>query len=150
MSIEVRDNRENPWIRTRLVLGLVGGFLLMVAVAMWSLHGFYRARLASTNVQISLGAFPIPQIQPNPREDLQKFRRQQNEQLAGYAWVDKTKGLVHVPIDRAMDFVVSRGAAALDPIDQPGAAQSVGGGGPPDGSPRATATMPASPYGLRP
>lgn len=148
MAIEVRDNRESPWIKTRWVLRLVGVFVLMVAVAMWGLHAFYRARLASEDVQISVGKFPVPQIQPNPTGDLQRFRTRQNEELAGYAWVDKAKGLVHVPIERAMDFVASRGPAALEPIDQESGAPNAGG--PPDGAPRAPATMPASPYGARP
>lgn len=150
MAVEVRDNRENPAVWMRWVLGLVGGFLLFVATIMFGIHHVYRASSDATRTPVTLGNFPIPEIQPNPTRDLREFVRRQNQQLAGYAWVDKAKGLVHIPIERAMALVVSRGAAALDPPDPGQAGQDVVAGKPPDGAPRAPASLPASPYGARP
>ena len=128
MAVEVRDNREDPAVWTGWVLGLVGGFLLFLATVMFGLHHFYRASSDATRTPVTLGSFPIPEIQPNPTQDLREFVRRQNQQLAGYAWADKTKGLVHIPIERAMALVVSRGAAALDPPDPGQAGQDVAAG----------------------
>lgn len=33
--------------------------------------------------------------------------RRVNEHLAGYGWVDRAAGVVHIPIDRAMDLIVA-------------------------------------------
>ena len=150
MAVEVRDNRESPRVQTYRVLTFVGGFLLVVAIAMSGLYRFYGATLVSGNVRETLSSFPSPQIQPNPTRDLEDFRVRQNQQLAGYAWVDKGRGLVHVPIDRAMAYIVSRGPAALDPPDPTPSASGGIGTGASDGSPRAPASLPASPYGARP
>ena len=34
---------------------------------------------------------------------LQNWRREKSEHLNGYGWVDRSKGVVHIPIERAMD-----------------------------------------------
>lgn len=147
MAVEVRDNREGPEVRIPVVLGLVGGFILVVVAVMFGLHLFYRGVLVADLPRQVLGNFPVPQIQPSPTNDLREFRRRQNEQLTGYAWVDQAKGLVHVPIERAMQLVIARGPAALDAPDQPSSPAGKAPPGPPDGAPRAPASMQASPYG---
>lgn len=148
MPVEVRDNREDPGVRIRLVLVLAGAFLMIVALAMFGLHHYYRVGLSAKTAPQSLGSFPVPQLQPNPTGDYREFHRRQSEQLSGYAWVDRDRDLVHVPIERAMDFVVSRGSAALDPLTPSSAEPN--SGTPPDGAPRSSASLPASPYGARP
>jgi hypothetical protein len=61
---------------------------------------------------------PEPRLQPEPpewrtpRDDLRDFRRQEDEILATYGWVDKNTGVVRVPIDEAMKAVVQRGLPA--------------------------------------
>lgn len=53
--------------------------------------------------------FPQPRLQANAAADLDKFRAAENETLASYGWVDRNAGIVHMPIDRAMQMVVERG-----------------------------------------
>ncbi len=36
------------------------------------------------------------------------------ERLAGYGWVDKAKGIVHIPVDRAIELVLRDRAAGGD------------------------------------
>jgi len=61
---------------------------------------------------------PEPRLQPappdwrTPREDLQDFRRQEDDVLNNYGWVDKGAGVVRIPIDEAMKVVVQRGLPA--------------------------------------
>jgi hypothetical protein len=150
MAVEVRDNRENPSVRSGLILALVGGFLVLVAITMFGLHHVYQAISDTARNRMTLGSFPVPEVQPNPTQDLREFLRRQNQQLVGYAWADKSKDLVHIPIERAMALVASRGAAAFDPPDPGQAGLDVGAEKPPDGAPRAPASLQASPYGVRP
>ena len=44
--------------------------------------------------------------------------------LTTFAWIDKEAGLVRIPIKRAMDMIVERGADALGPVDAPEAVPS--------------------------
>lgn len=52
---------------------------------------------------------PGPQLQISSRLDLHYFRAQEDKQLTNYAWVDRSAGLVRVPIERAMELVLERG-----------------------------------------
>lgn len=52
---------------------------------------------------------PGPRLQISPRMDLHYFRAQEDKQLTNYAWVDRSAGVVRVPIERAMELVLERG-----------------------------------------
>jgi hypothetical protein len=68
---------------------------------------------------------PEPRLQPTPpewrtpREDLQDFRRQEDQILNSYGWVDKNAGVVRIPIDEAMKVVVQRGLPARQETNAP-------------------------------
>lgn len=53
--------------------------------------------------------FPAPQLQPDPVADLNKFRASVEEQLNTYGWVDQKAGVVHIPVERAIDIVSQQG-----------------------------------------
>ncbi len=149
MAIEVRGNRESPAVQTGTVLSITLGFTVLAGLIAFGLHFVYRARVDPTKVEQPISTFPIPEIQPNPSQDYRGFRRRQNQALAGYAWVDRSKGLVHIPIDRAMALIAAEGDAGWAPPD-PAPAGATVAGQPPDGAPRAEPTLPASPYGSKP
>jgi hypothetical protein len=53
--------------------------------------------------------FPQPRLEVNERTELRSFIEDQDRQLATYDWVDKNKGIVRIPIDRAMELIAKRG-----------------------------------------
>ena len=53
--------------------------------------------------------FPEPRLEDNERTELSPFRYMEEEQLNSYGWVDQNAGVVHIPIDRAMELVAQRG-----------------------------------------
>ena len=52
---------------------------------------------------------PPPLLQAQPALDYQKYQREQLERLEQYGWVDRGRGVVRIPIDRAIDLVLERG-----------------------------------------
>jgi hypothetical protein len=50
--------------------------------------------------------FPNPRLQMRPQTDLKVYLKQQKEHMGSYGWVDKTKGVVHIPIDKAIEYSV--------------------------------------------
>src|SRR5712691_4817511 len=44
---------------------------------------------------------PEPRLQTNPREDLRALRAREDALLHSSAWVDKSAGVVRIPIDQA-------------------------------------------------
>lgn len=75
-------------------------------------------------------AFPAPQLQPDPVADLNKFRARENQILGSYGVVDKDRGIVRIPIDRAMQLLVERGLPTRPPasaaLASPGPPQQAG------------------------
>jgi hypothetical protein len=50
-----------------------------------------------------------PLLQDNPADELAKMRAAEAEALNKYGWIDKSRGVVRIPIDRAIDLVAERG-----------------------------------------
>ena len=50
---------------------------------------------------------PEPRLQVTPVQDLASIRKTENETLNSYGWVDREKGMVRIPISRAMEIVAA-------------------------------------------
>ncbi|HET7435973.1 MAG TPA: hypothetical protein VFN10_14790 [Thermoanaerobaculia bacterium] len=77
----------------------------------------------------------LPPYSSTPVTDLDAMVRTQNASLHNYGWVDKQKGVVHIPIDVAIDLVAQRGlptaaapAPVLTPVAEPNAPAGAPGG----------------------
>lgn len=58
---------------------------------------------------------PLPRLQTTPYADLKAFTASEDEVLTTYAWVDKEKGVVRLPIAKAIELVAERGLPAAGP-----------------------------------
>jgi hypothetical protein len=61
--------------------------------------------------------FPQPRLEVNERTEFRDFLRYQEERLHSYGWVDEKAGVMHIPIDVAIQIVAQRG---LPTRSQPG------------------------------
>src|ERR1700716_3653631 len=61
--------------------------------------------------------FPQPRLEENERTQYRSFIEDQDQKLATYDWLDKDKGTVRIPIDRAMELIEQRGL----PVHEEGA-----------------------------
>jgi hypothetical protein len=87
-----------------LTLFLVGGLMALLAQ-----HSPSSMRASPTGTPTL--APPPPALQAQPREDLRRYREEQSRILSSYAWIDRKAGVVRIPIEHAMEFVVERGPA---------------------------------------
>ena len=53
--------------------------------------------------------FPQPRLESDERLEINDFRMQEEKTLHSYGWVDQSGGVVHIPIDRAMQLLAQRG-----------------------------------------
>ncbi len=53
--------------------------------------------------------FPEPRLESNERTEIRGFRLQEESKLNSYGWVNQSAGVVHIPINRAMQLVAERG-----------------------------------------
>jgi len=63
--------------------------------------------LAST--ERSHAEFPEPRLQIKSGVDLNTLRAEEERELSSYGWVNRSAGVVRIPIDRAMDLIMQRG-----------------------------------------
>ena len=57
----------------------------------------------------------MPRLQADPRADLATQRAAEERRLASYGWVDPAAERVRIPIGRAMDLMLTRGASGWAP-----------------------------------
>lgn len=50
-----------------------------------------------------------PVLQVSPSGDLKDFRAREEQELNSYGWVNKTTGVVRLPVERAMEIVLRQG-----------------------------------------
>ena len=82
--------------------------LVLVAIAMWALY--FGFRTAALDVQRSLSvAMPPPALQTDAQQDLAQLRAREEQLLNTYYWIDRDKGIVHIPIAEAMRRVAAKG-----------------------------------------
>ena len=61
---------------------------------------------------------PPPRLQIDPPADLAQFRMSEEDKLNSYGWVNKERGIVRIPIERAIDLIVQRGLPTRGPGSQ--------------------------------
>lgn len=52
---------------------------------------------------------PVPRLQESPADEIEVFRREEDELLESYGWQSREAGVVRIPIDEAMRLTVERG-----------------------------------------
>jgi hypothetical protein len=113
---EERDVSLRPIVLAGLTLAVT---LLLFGAGTWLLLRHYAGREARRSpppnpIAASLGepVPPEPRLQDRPVLDLRQLRAEEDAQLNGYAWVDRSAGRVRIPIEQAMELVVARGLHA--------------------------------------
>jgi|SRR5579859_6519 len=102
-----------PWIFGIVLFLACSGVVIQVVLG--GLLNHFKSRPAPSDAfrpiqkpaQPSTASFPRLQI--SPRLDLAQFRAREDEQLTNYGWIDRTSGIVRVPIERAMELVLQKG-----------------------------------------
>jgi len=88
----------------------VGVVLAITLFCMFVSYVFFGAPRATVNADnLRTRKMSFPPLETNPANTMKEFLKQENDRLSSYGWVDKAKGKVHVPIEKAMDMIVERG-----------------------------------------
>jgi hypothetical protein len=104
LEIDYERSDVNP----RLVAALAGGLAGIVAVALFILAVSFNRSLHEK--PIPHVEPPAPRLQIHARQDMNAFRAAEDRRLQSYGWVDKAKGIVHIPIAQAMQDIAREGA----------------------------------------
>jgi len=99
---------------TGLALAAVIAATMLAAYGLFYLfHGSEnRARPAPSPLSYAPEPVPEPRLQAEPGEELKALRADEDAALKSYGWIDQEKGVVRIPIDRAIDILAERGLPA--------------------------------------
>lgn len=114
---EAGDPSLRPAVQVALLVPLITGTSL--AIIGWilimlspdkpdPLRSKTPAKLVEPDPSL-LNRFPAPRLQLSPRYELTDGRILEQQRLETYGWVNRTAGVIHIPISRAMDIIVDRG-----------------------------------------
>jgi hypothetical protein len=112
LGYEVRDADVKAILWFGLILAVV---LVVVAVIIGLLYGFLgiryveRASPPPPLLEEAQGLPPQPRLQRDPVEDMEQMQAENEAVLNSYGWVDEEAGIVHIPIERAMELTLERG-----------------------------------------
>jgi len=88
---------DDPDVAASAMVGLIGAILLVVTIL--ALQAYYlKAKRSELDRKSGHG----------PPRALAELRRRQSAKLSGYRWVDPRRGVVAIPIERAMEMTARR------------------------------------------
>jgi hypothetical protein len=97
--------------------GLTMAALIVVFLfGLWGMFQYLKNREAELGLPLSPSAImnaqkhpPDPQLQPHPAQDMREMRAAEDQIMQQYAWIDPDKGIVRIPVERAMDLIAQHG-----------------------------------------
>lgn len=108
----VENNPKTAYEHSDWPMGVVGlvllGTLILLVISPFVMMWVYSSTISDVGRQLT-AAPPGPRLQVDPAADLKKFRAAEEKKLDGYYWIDKQKGIVHIPISRAMRELAQKG-----------------------------------------
>jgi hypothetical protein len=102
------------FIVVSLVVLLIGTFLvavLVVGIFRFFSHEYQTQESAKQSQQ---QIPPEPRIEVEPYKQLLDVHAREDHVLSSYAWVDKSQGIVRIPIDQAIDALAKKGLPSHD------------------------------------
>jgi hypothetical protein len=96
-------------------VGLLAAVLVFSVVAAWVLFDVFAEQAARRDPKISPLTPAESQTPPEPRlivkehDDLVATRKEEEESLDTYGWIDKDRGIVRIPVARAMELLAKEG-----------------------------------------
>jgi hypothetical protein len=104
-------------IHSKKIMGISIGFIFSAIVIHLSLSAFFFSLRRQNQKQLPLDTQsqllkqrippPEPRLQTKPNADLQVYLSQEKQSLSSYGWIHQKKGIVRIPIERAMILLVN-------------------------------------------
>ena len=120
-SLTRKHESSAPHLRNVLIIAssVIFMLLLSLASARFLIHDFSKQRPMQSMQPLGLltapglkplERFPKPNLQiDDDHDERMALVRNQNQKLGSYGWVDRSNGIVRIPITRAMDLILQRG-----------------------------------------
>jgi hypothetical protein len=89
-------------VSTFILFSMLAAVLIAAAVTIRVLDRFFPPEQSAV---VADGDYPAPQLRDHPYEGLEEYDAAQQKLLSEYRWIDRDRGVVAIPIERAMEIV---------------------------------------------
>ena len=113
MSARVRKDRpaqEHKDIHVRAIVIVMSLIVLTIGIAVWIASMVPRPAKPSVTKQARDLRSVTHYVTADPTRDIETYRRQKEQEITTYGWVDANRTAAHVPIDRAMQMLANHSA----------------------------------------
>src|SRR6185437_13481276 len=93
------------------------GILVLLVISCFAIVIAYPNSLTDVSRALRINP-PGPRLQTSNDADLRRLRTEEDKRLNGYYWVDKQKGIAHIPIEEAMKKLARTGIAGFPKAQQ--------------------------------
>lgn len=116
----VETGHELSDLSARNIALFGAGLAIAIAVALLTVYGLMtllrarEARQAEPPSPLAVTPEPVPgpHLLVQPGRALQNMRAEEETRLKSYGWIDEEKGIVHIPIERAVEILAEKGLPA--------------------------------------
>jgi hypothetical protein len=106
------ETRRTDYERSDMTLSAIAvaalAVVALLAMGPLALRLFYTGLPNDADRQPAI-APPPPRLQTDPAADLRQFRAEEDRRLNSYGWIDRERGIVHIPIAEAMKRAAAQG-----------------------------------------
>ncbi|HJS91683.1 MAG TPA: hypothetical protein VJ738_17075 [Steroidobacteraceae bacterium] len=118
-SGSARRNPEVDYERTDVSLRAIAlaalGILLLLGVTPLIMIGAFPKARGDVDRHLSINP-PEPRLQTNPEADLRAYLGKEQHLLDSYGWIDRRRGIAHIPIEIAMQRLARTGIPGFAPV----------------------------------
>ena len=115
-TVDAAKLHEENVISIRFVKWAAGGLATLVVVSLGFLVGMYNVLASRGDVEAPLpeslrAVRPIqtePPLSADLNAQLSEMRSAETEQIESYAWVDEKQGIARIPVERAMELILTK------------------------------------------
>lgn len=128
LGYETRDIDLRTIIIWLAGLFIGGGVIAFITLGVYWLFVEQEVKPGAGTQLVNVRKLPpegYPRIQAHPKEEIGDFRHEEDERVYNYAWKDKQKGIVRIPVDKAIDLVLQKGLPARTSAPTDNGAQPV-------------------------
>ncbi len=120
-SLERKHEVSEKRVRNVVIVAAAAWFLLLLGLASCALAIHLLSQSRPMQWMVPLGLVSAPNLKPLERfpkpnlaidddhAERMALYAAQNAELNGYGWVDRSNGIVRIPIDRAIALILQRG-----------------------------------------
>lgn len=117
-----RRNPEVDYERTDLSLSAIAiialAILLLLGVTPLVMIGAFPLARGDVDRHLSITP-PQPRLQTDPEADLAAYVSKERQLLDSYGWVDRGHGIVHIPVEIAMERLARTGIPGFPQASSP-------------------------------